>query len=104
MKPNKYEIITCPHCGREYLPLEIFIPNAFMGMTHNIERDDEGKIVNYSGNLMNLTENYICDGCDKPFRVIARVTFRAEENSKYDFNEEYVAPIQYEQLTLFEDL
>ena len=29
MKLRKNEVIECPHCGREYLPAEIFISNGF---------------------------------------------------------------------------
>lgn len=103
MKPNKYELITCPHCNREYLPSEIFIPNSFFGRANNVDRDYSGKIVEYDGEAMNLVDYYTCDVCNKPFKITAKIAFKSETNSKYDFDEEYSAPMQFEQLTLFED-
>ena len=32
-------VITCPHCGREYLPAEIYVPDAFFGKPSDIEKN-----------------------------------------------------------------
>jgi len=50
MKPRKFEIIECPHCGREYLPAEIFVPHPFFGRPRDIVRDVYGHILDFEGN------------------------------------------------------
>ena len=36
-------IITCPHCGAQYLPSEIFIEEGLLGDAHSIIRTSDGK-------------------------------------------------------------
>ena len=38
---KKFSVITCPFCGKEYLPAEIFIPKVFFGNPQIIYRNDE---------------------------------------------------------------
>ena len=49
---RKLNVITCPKCGREYMPAEIFIPKNLLGAPSVIKRNADGKI-----------EDFIC--CDK---------------------------------------
>ena len=41
-----FKVIKCPHCGREYLPVEIFYPASFFGKPTTVYRDEQGKIEN----------------------------------------------------------
>ena len=88
MKKENLEIIKCPRCGREYLPAEIFMPNSFLGKPIDIVKTYDGKIDFFDGESMNLKETYRCDCCDAPMVVTAKVTFKVDINSKYDFTEE----------------
>ena len=98
---EKY-IIRCPHCGAEYLPAEIFYPNAFLGRPKNIEKDLSGKILNYMGLNMKPTETYECDFCNRKFTVNANVKFFADSKSK-DFKSTYKTKIQKPNLFMKED-
>ena len=86
MKYQKNKVIKCPHCGYEYLPAEIYMPNAFLGKPKDINKEHmTGKILDYMGNSMNLVETYICDNCDTEFKVIANVNFNTQKlnDAKY---------------------
>ena len=48
--------ITCPRCGAQYLPGEIYLPKAFLGQPKLIEKDFAGKILDYLGESMDLSE------------------------------------------------
>lgn len=72
---SKFTTITCPNCGKEYLPAEIYIPKYFLGFPHNIERDSNNKIVSYSGCGVDECETYICDNCGETFYVVAKLSF-----------------------------
>lgn len=86
---RKLNVITCPSCGKEYLPAEIFIPKAFFGVPDIIRRDSEGKIIDFLGSDMDLNETYCCDSCSKPFKVSATVSFISKEDSVNDFSTPY---------------
>ena len=86
---RKLAVITCPNCGREYLPAEIFVPKSFFGMPDIIRRDSEGKIIDFLGSDMDLSENYCCDGCSKPFKVDAIISFNVDKDEKNDFTAPY---------------
>lgn len=92
MKPSK-QIITCPHCGAQYLPAEIFLPKSLLGNPKDIEKDCYGKIVYYSGHEMDMRESYVCDYCGNTIRVEATVEFRPMGDTR-KFNEEYTLKIQ----------
>lgn len=104
MKPNKYEIIECPYCGREYLPAEIFYPTTFFGTPTNLDREYSGKILEYFGKSMDLTEKYVCDGCNKSFKVSAKVNFKSEPDDRNNFDDDYATPLSSTKLMLSEDL
>ena len=101
MKVRKFEIIECPKCGYEYLPAEIFVPNAFFGRPENIERNADGKLVSYEGSSVDLFETYWCDKCNTEFRVVSKLQLTTEYTFPGSFNdEEYVKKINK---SLFEE-
>lgn len=103
MKTRKFEIIECPKCGREYLPAEIFVPNAFFGRPRDIVRDVYGRILDYEGTSVDLQETYTCDKCNTNFVVRAKIGFTTEVTKLDNFDEEYVTPIHKNTLFLDEN-
>ena len=86
------DLIICPHCGCEYVPAEIFLPDSFLGKPFLIERESiSGKIINYFGSSMDLDENYICDRCNQPFSIHAKIQFETEGT---DFRKDYTTKIK----------
>ena len=102
IKYMKNQKIKCPHCGREYLAAEIFMPNSLLGKPYDIIRDDTGKITNYLGKDMDLRETYICDSCETPFRVNANIKFYTVELDDINFNKEYHSSIKKNEIFLSE--
>ena len=102
MKLRKNEVIECPHCGREYLPAEIFISNGFFGKPTFIDRDCYGKIIDFCGTNIDNTETYICDNCNKEFKIIAKLNFTISEKT-IDFDEAYSIKLKQDKLKLNED-
>lgn len=100
---KRANIITCPHCGREYLPVEIFIPNNFFGKPEDIDRTEDGRIEDYNGSAMDLTETYTCDNCGTEFNVETTLKFKVQENIKPVFEEVYSSPLFKSKISLFED-
>lgn len=89
MKKNS---IKCPHCGREYLPGEIFMPKSFLGQPRNvIKHPTEGSVLAYDGDDMDTKETYICDSCNTKFSVDAIVTFKVEEVKDLFDEDDYVS-------------
>lgn len=95
-------IIKCCHCGAEYLPAEIFLPNELLGKPKCIEKDLTGKIINYFGSNMNTTESYCCDYCGRKFKVDANVKFFVDSKTK-DFKNTYQTKLSKPSLFLKED-
>lgn len=93
MKPRKFEIIECPHCGRQYLPSEIFIPDCYFGRPRDIVRDAFGQILDYEGTSVECMESYTCDKCDTTFNVKGKICFLVEESKVGNFDEEYSTTI-----------
>ena len=91
-------IIKCPHCGAEYLPNEIYIPDEFFTDVSAL-KDDNYKILATSGDALNAVEEYCCDKCAKTFKVTAGVTFTTEE-VKDDFEDDYVVTINKDRVEL----
>ena len=102
MSSSKDFFIECPHCGRQYLPAEIYYPKHFFGNPHDIDRLQNLKIESYLGNSMNLDEDYECDNCLKKFRVTAKISFRVDALSKYDMSKAYVTKLFDDKITLSE--
>lgn len=97
-------IITCPVCGREYLPAEIFLPSVFFGKPVDIDRDSTGRIEAYDGTTMNTEEDYVCDNCGATFTVEAAVKFKTKERKIIDFNPVYTSSIKSRKILLSENL
>lgn len=92
---RKFAVITCPICGREYLPAEIYIPKAFFGNPNSIQRDIEGKIIDFDGNTIDSVETFYCEKCNKPFSVNAKILFDTKSNIAIDFDEDYTRKIPH---------
>lgn len=102
IKDKKEILITCPHCGAEYLPAEIFIPKVFFGSPEDIDKDYAGKLEAYDGKAMDLKENYVCDFCNKEFEVLADVKFKSQIKSIPTFETVYTTPLYPNKISLFE--
>ena len=104
MKIKKSQLISCPHCGYQYLPKEIYLPNFFFGETKEVSRDTNGRIVDIDKPILNLTESYICDKCSTKFNVTAKILFQCDtnENDFFDdtdaFSEVYSSKIDPQQI------
>lgn len=98
---KKTEVITCPKCGREYLPAEIFVPNAFFGRPRDIVRDVYGTILDYEGTSLDVEETYTCDKCNTTFNIKARCSFATSLSKFENIDEEYSTKIK--QNTLFSE-
>lgn len=93
---RKTAIIKCPHCGAQYLPGEIYMPDSLIGQPDDIVKDAVGKIIyeDYSTEARepNMIEHYICDYCDKPFVIEATITYKATvEAPERDWSDQYVS-------------
>lgn len=91
MSKDKY-VITCPHCGAEYLPSEIFYPEYILGNPTNIIKDEKGHIEYFDGESLNFVEEYTCDICGHTFTVEGEVTFKVKEKVD-DFDEEWTTTV-----------
>ena len=74
--------ITCPHCGFQYLPGEIYDPKHFLGQPTDIVRNNLGEILGHDGIVMDLEETYICENCNKEINVKAKVSFVVNDDKK----------------------
>ena len=72
---RKLNVVSCPKCGREYLPAEIFIPKHFFGNPDIIQRNLNGSIENFSGTSLDTDERYVCDNCNTTFNVHCELCF-----------------------------
>ena len=69
------KVITCPRCGYQYLPAEIYVPSSFFGSPKYIKRSVSGEIQSVSGTKPDMTERYKCDNCNTSFKVVAKLDF-----------------------------
>ena len=99
----KVDVITCPKCGREYLPAEIYYPNHFFGRPSDIERTKQGAIDEFYGTTMNTTETFTCENCNTKFRVTATVKFKTEEMSSAKLADAYVTNLFEDKIRLNEN-
>lgn len=76
---KKSPIIKCPHCGREYLAGEIYLPKSFVGQPTDVIKGFEGQVLTYNGTDMDLKEEFVCENCDTKFSVEATVSFKTKE-------------------------
>lgn len=101
---KKESIITCPFCGREYFPAELYVPSAFFGRPVDIDRDEEGHILVFEGTGLDTKESYECDGCGQVFDIAAKVEFKASMPKADEFSDTYTATLQSTRISLFEGL
>ena len=87
----KKTLIKCPCCGTEYLAAEIFYPKDFLGNPSDIIKTDQGVILAYDGEDMNLKEEYVCDKCNAKFITTATVSFKTEQVKDIFDEDEYVS-------------
>ena len=84
-------MIKCPHCGTEYAPAEIFLPNDLTGTPAQVVRDACGKVIfiDYpEEDTPVTTTQYICDNCGKAFRVEPVISYKVKkEAEEFDFSE-----------------
>lgn len=100
MKPRKFELIECPHCGRQYLPAEIFVPKYFFGKPKDIVRDVYGKILEYEDTSVDTCETYTCDKCNTTFDIKVRMCFLTDKNTVENMDSEYVSSVKISNLFL----
>lgn len=90
-----FPVIKCPHCGWEYRPADLFMPDDGIGRPTTVIRDALGKIIYQEyeeGREPNLSAKYICDNCDKQFVVDQIITYKAsKEVEELDFSDPYVS-------------
>lgn len=99
---KKQQIIKCPNCQAEYLPAEIYLPDALLGRPRKIEKDSNGKILNYFGTNMDLMETYRCDFCNRKFNVTLNPKFFTDSPTK-DFTSDYSTKLTKPSLFLSEE-
>ena len=88
---KKWPVITCPHCGYQYAPAEIFMPGDLIGNPEQVIRDALGKIIyqEYDEDSEPAqVEHYVCDECGKPFIVEPVITYKVKkEDEAKDFSD-----------------
>lgn len=101
MRKSDIITITCPSCGRQYLPAEIYIPNEFFGKPNNISRYVDGSIDTFFGKSLDLNEWYVCDSCNQKFNVSAKIRF--ETSLEDTFEPLYRTSLKKPKITLLEE-
>lgn len=87
---SKLNIIKCPHCGAEYLPSEIFMPDYITGKADIVSRDEKGIITYFENKIEpDLKETYICDYCNKEFKVTATIKYDSEGLENKQLEEDF---------------
>lgn len=84
--------ITCPYCGHQYIPSEIYTKGELVGGSCNVIKDAIGKILYLDYQTEDAepqyVEEYICDSCNKPFSIEATLTFKSKPvDEALDFSE-----------------
>lgn len=97
-------VVKCPKCDAEYLPAEIYVPQAFFGNPKDIVKFNNGQVDDfYSGKDMDLNESYVCDYCNTKFYVKAYIKFNTSINNAEDFSNDTVTKLHKAKLFLNED-
>jgi len=100
-KINKEPFIVCPHCGAKYMPSEIFIEEGILGDAHEIVKTSKGNIEHYLGKPYDLHETYVCDYCNKEFKIEGTMEFTTSKVE--DFDEDYEKPLFNNRIQLEEN-
>jgi DNA-directed RNA polymerase subunit RPC12/RpoP len=103
LKSKKFDKISCPNCGAEYLTSEIFIPSFVFGKPTDIIKDEDGKILDCGGQEPDTTETYICDYCGKGFKAVVKLQYYVTTDKVANFEEEYVSSLHKDSLALSEE-
>lgn len=83
---NKINVIRCPHCGTEYHPSEIFIPEYLIGRPKDIEKNYLGKIVNIEMALKpDLKEEFTCEKCFQKLNISAHIRYDVSIKTYEDY-------------------
>ena len=90
MEESLIKTIKCPYCGAEYLPSEIFMPEDLLDKTYTIHKSKDGIIEFAEGEDAELIESYICDYCDKQFKIFANINYIVMRDG---IEEEYVTKL-----------
>ena len=91
---KKFYVIKCPKCGWEYLPEDIYI--KILSNPKGEMRDENGRILFFEGETMDLHEEYTCDHCNCTFSVDMKPAFDTKVVVEHDFSEDYSTPIYSE--------
>ncbi len=95
IKEERLITIRCPFCGAQYLPAEIYLPDAFLGKPSIIDKTtDTSTIIDFEGKSMDLNETYQCDKCNTTFNVCAKVQFNTYIDEKKNFTTEHKTNIK----------
>ncbi len=100
---TRFITIACPNCGYEYLPAELYVTPAILGDPSNIQRDENGKIIDFTGTSIDLKESYECDNCGKVFKIRGKMNFSAELDQELDFDEDYSFKLTDDKITCKEE-
>ena len=100
---TRFVTIACPNCGYEYLPAELFVSTIAFGNPGEIQRDDNGKIIDFTGTSLDLKETYECDKCGKTFKINGKMNFNVELDKTLDFDEDYSFKLTNDKITCKED-
>ena len=92
---KKFDVIECPVCKAQYLPAEIYLPKSFIGNPQNINKDHlTGKIEDFYGQSMDKEEHFICEKCNTPFKIKAKVDFKVVAENDINFDTLYASKRQ----------
>lgn len=84
------KVIKCPHCGWEYEPGEIYLPDVLLGYPINVIRDALGHIIYTEYKPYKepcSTEEFWCEHCDRPFVIEAEITYKSKpQDEELDFS------------------
>lgn len=79
---------NCPHCNKKYYFTEIFYPETIIGDIKDIVINKSGEIISYTGDYPTLSEEYICDECNKKFKATFNFNIVTESVDEDEFDEE----------------
>lgn len=88
------QVIICPVCGCEYLPIEIFVPSSFFGKLNFIRRDENGKIKYFLGEEPDYIEYFKCGNCNNTFKIFANIQYNTQIEDKLNFNMLYETKLE----------
>ena len=76
------QVIKCPNCGAEYLPSEIYYRDEISGKAMGIQKDETGKILNFTDKDYTPVEHYECDICGEKLTVTVTTTYTVDSKKK----------------------